>query len=282
MLKPIRNIIITKASGERTSFNVERLRRSLVRSGASDLDVSKIITELEGMLYNGITTKEIYKKAFALLRKSSRPVAARYKLKKAIYELGPTGFPFEKFVADILKHEGFQVKTDVIANGHCVNHEVDVVAEKGEKHYMVECKFHADQGKFCNVKIPLYIHSRFCDVEKQWKQRPGHGTKFHQGWIFTNTRFTTDAIKYGNCSGLMLIGWDQPRNGSLRDRIDMAGLHPVTCLTTLTNFEKRRLLNMEIILCMELCHHPELLTSIGISEQRQKKILVEANELCGV
>lgn len=277
-----KEISITKMTGEKAAFDPSKLRRSLERSGASDVVISQIITEVEAMLYDGITTKEIYITAFSLLRKSSRPTAARYKLKKAILELGPTGYPFEKFVGEILAHQGFNTKVGVIVKGHCVNHEVDVVAEKGNQHFMVECKFHSDQGRHCDVKIPLYIQSRFKDVEKQWRKKDGHNTKFHQGWIFTNTRFTTDAVKYGNCAGLMLIGWDYPKKGSLKERIDVSGLHPVTCLTTLTKQEKKKLLSKEKVLCMELCDHPELLNAIGISKQRHKKILDEAHELCNM
>lgn len=277
-----KEISITKMTGEKAAFDPSKLRRSLERSGASDVVISQIITEVKAVLYDGITTKEIYKTAFALLRKSSRPTAARYKLKKAILELGPTGYPFEKFVGEILAHQGFNTKVGVMVKGHCVNHEVDVVAEKGNQHFMVECKFHSDQGRHCDVKIPLYIQSRFKDVEKQWRKKDGHNTKFHQGWIFTNTRFTTDAVKYGNCAGLMLIGWDYPKKGSLKERIDVSGLHPVTCLTTLTKQEKKKLLSKEKVLCMELCDYPELLNAIGISKQRHKKILDEAHELCNM
>lgn len=271
---------IVKMTGEKAEFNESKLRRSLERSGAGDLVVNEIINKIEAALYDGITTKEIHKTAFSLLRKSSRPTAARYKLKKAIYELGPSGFPFERFIGKILKYEGFQTEVGVIVQGHCVKHEIDVIAEKEEKHFMVECKFHSDQGRHCDVKIPLYIQSRFKDVEKQWRKKDGHDTKFHQGWIFTNTRFTTDAIQYGNCSGLMLVGWDYPKESSLNKRIDASGLHPVTCLTTLTKHEKQQLLEMEKVLCMELCGHPDLLNKIGIREQRHKNILKEAHELC--
>lgn len=280
MSKQSNKITIVKASGEEAVFDESRLRKSLERSGAEDEVISMIIDEISEVLSNGMTTKEIYKKAFSLLRKSSRPTAARYKLKKAIYELGPTGFPFEKFVAAILKHEGFQTETNVIVKGQCVNHEVDVAAQKDEKHFMVECKFHSEQGRFCNVKIPLYIDSRFRDVEKQWKKRPGHERKFHQGWIFTNTRFSSDALQYGACSGLMLISWDKPNKGSLKERIDRAGLHPITCLTTLSKHEKQMLIDKEKVLCMELCHEPKLLKAIGIGAQRHQNILDEAHELC--
>jgi len=275
-----KKIEIVKMTGETAEFDQSKLRRSLERSGASDLIIKQVIGEVEASLYDGISTKEIYKTAFALLRRSSRPTAARYKLKKAIMELGPTGFPFEKFVGKILDYQGFRTEVGVIVKGHCVNHEVDVIAEKDEKHFMVECKFHSDAGRFCNVKIPLYIQSRFKDVEAEWEKQPEHDTKFHQGWVVTNTRFSSDAIQYGKCVGLYLLSWDYPYKGSLKERIDQSGLHPITSLTTLTKNEKQQLLDNDIVLCMDLCSQPKLLNSIGISEKRQKNILHESHELC--
>lgn len=276
-----KEISIVKMTGEKAMFDSSKLKHSLERSGASDVVIQKVVGEVVGLLYDGITTREIYQNAFGLLKKTSPPsTAARYKLKNAIMELGPTGFPFEKFVGAILKYEGFQTKVGVIVKGHCVNHEVDVVAEKDNNHFMIECKFHSDAGRFCNVKVPLYIQSRFKDVEAQWEKQPGHDTKFHQGWVVTNTRFSSDAIQYGNCMGLMLLSWDYPQKMSLKERIDRSGLHPVTCLTTLTKQEKQQLLDKEIVLCMDLCDQPKFLNSIGISEKRQKHILHEAHELC--
>lgn len=273
---------IRKASGDLVPFDEAKLRHSLERSGAGRSVITQIIGVVNDLIYEGMTTKEIYRTAFGLLRKTSRPTAARYKLKKAVYELGPTGFPFEKFISAILEHQGFRTEVGVIVKGHCVNHEVDVVAEKGDKHFMVECKFHSDQGRFCDVKIPLYINSRFLDVEKQWKKIPGHDTKFHQGWIFTNTRFTSDAVQYGNCAGLMLVGWDYPKGNSLKEQIDASGLHPITCLTTITKREKQKLLEKGHVLCMEVCRQPKLLNSIGIDKQRHNKILSEAHNLCNI
>lgn len=161
-----KKITVTKYSGDKDLFDESKLKHSLIRSGAKDDIIKRIIDEIKALLYDGISTKEIYKMVFTLLRKSSRPTAARYKLKKAIYELGPSGFPFEKFIEEILKYEGFQTQINSIVKGHCVNHEVDVIAEKNEQHFMVECKFHNTQGIICNVKIPLYIHSRFQDLKR--------------------------------------------------------------------------------------------------------------------
>ncbi|MBL6447708.1 restriction endonuclease [Fulvivirga sp. 29W222] len=271
---------VIKASGEKAPFVSSKLLASLKRAGASESLAQNILREMEALLYEGITTKKIYKEAFARLRKSSKPMAAKYKLKAAIMELGPTGYPFEKFVGEILHYQGFDVKVGVIVQGHCVQHEIDVVAEKASDHYMVECKFHSDQARHCDVKVPLYIHSRFRDVEKQWKKHEAHSTKFHQGWIFTNTRFTDDAIKYGSCAGLMLVGWNYPRKGGLKDFIDKLGLHPVTSLTTLTKYEKQTLLSGNHVLCRDICDNPKLLSKIGVKTGRQKGVLEEARALC--
>jgi Holliday junction resolvase len=274
------NITIIKASGETAAFQVEKLISSLQRAGAKKTVIEQIVKETEKVIYDGITTKKIYQMAFKMLKGKSRVSASRYKLKKAIMELGPTGFPFEKFVGKILEQEGFQAEVGVIVQGHCVQHEVDVAALKDNKHYMIECKYHSDQGRTCNVKIPLYIQSRFLDVEKQWQKQPGHQMKFHQGWVYTNTRLTTDAIQYGTCMGLGLVSWDYPRENGLKDRIDQSGLHPLTALTTLTRAEKTKLLDEGIVLCKELHESPKLLEKIGVPKSRHKNILIDSSELC--
>lgn len=275
-----KTVLITKASGERAAFSAEKLRQSLERAGADLAVTDRIVSEIEKQLFDGMSTKKIYSQAFSMLRKYSKPVAGRYKIKQAILELGPSGYPFEKFIGEILKHQGYRTKVGVIIQGHCVTHEIDVEAEKDNKHFMVECKFHNRQGYKCDVKIPLYIKSRFEDVKKQWQKRKDHATKFHQGWVVTNTRFTEDAIQYGICSGLILVGWDYPQQGSLSDRINLSGLHPITCLTTLTKSEKQQLIDKMVVLCKELCDKPKVLNEIGISDKRIRGILKEGNEIC--
>lgn len=274
------NINITKASGLKVPFNKGKLKQSLMRSGANSEQADEVVNEVMEMLEEGMSTRKIYKAAFRLLRNVSRPMAARYKLKQAIIELGPSGFPFEQFVGELLKHRGYKTQVGVIVKGHCVNHEIDVIAEKDEHHFMIECKFHNRQGYVCDVKIPLYIQSRFLDVEKQWKQLDGHAEKFHQGWVVTNTRFSEDAAQYGRCMNMNLVGWDYPRNNGLKDWIDSSGLHPVTCLTTLTHREKQELLDKKIVLCKTLHHNHALLQSIGVKPPRLQKVMDECAALC--
>uniref|UniRef100_UPI00404AA01D ATP cone domain-containing protein n=1 Tax=Flavobacterium sp. TaxID=239 RepID=UPI00404AA01D len=274
------NINIIKANGDKALFQVEKLINSLRRSQANETLIQQIVEQVEAVLYDGMTTKQIYKMAFKMLKDKSSVSASRYKLKKALMELGPTGFPFEKLVGKLMEHEGFATEVGVIVQGNCVQHEIDVIAQKENNHYMIECKYHSDQGRFCNVKIPLYIHSRFLDVEKQWERQKGHEAKLHKGGVYTNTRFTTDAIQYGKCVGLLMTSWDYPYGNGLKDRIDKSGLHPLTALTTLTKNEKAKLLDKGIVLCKELHENPTILDQIGISKTRQKNILDDSNVLC--
>lgn len=267
-------------TGEITEFDESRLIRSLEKSGASEETILSIADEIKEYLYEGISTKAIYKKAFSLLKKSSRPTAARYKLKKAITELGPTGYPFERFIGEILKSQGFKVDVGVLIRGHCLTHEIDVVANKGDKHYIAECKFHTDHGRKCDVKVPLYIKSRFDDVDKERRKDIKNSNKTLQGWIYTNTRFTSDALKYGECAGLSLVSWDTPRGSSLREIIDRSGLHPITSLTSLTRKEKQLILENDTVMSLQLCNNPEILKELGIKRSKHKAILNEANQLC--
>ena len=266
---------IIKSSGNKVKFSYSKLRRSLKKSGASEKMVSSIINEIRDELYQGISTKEIYNRAFALLKNYKGAYASRYKLKKALYELGPSGFPFEKFIAGLLQEIGYSVELNQVMNGECVSHEVDIVASKDSRRHLIECKFHSEEGRNCDVKIPLYIASRFRDIYAFEKNKhPG------DGWVVTNTKFTGDAITYGNCANLKLLSWDYPKDNCLKKLIDDAGAFPITVSTLLSEPEKKFLLDRQIILGKQLLESSFYLDHEGISESRKKRILAEFEILC--
>lgn len=273
------DIKVTKGTGEKVAFNPEKLKRALAFSGADKFEQEHIADLVERKLYNGISTKKIYQIAYALLKKKSRRNAGRYRLKKAIMELGPTGYPFEKFVGKLFESKGYQVETGVQVQGKCVEHEVDVVARKPGEMIMIECKFHSDNSRKCDVKIPLYIQSRYLDVKAGWEKQYGKTEMKYTGGVVTNTRFTDDATNYGKCAGLELISWDYPSANGLKNWIDKSGLHPLTTLISLTKREKQLLLEQGIVLCSELGKHPELLIKVGISGKQMDKVLLEARNL---
>lgn len=279
-MKKRKQINIIKASGQVAPFEEAKLRRSLERAGAEKFLADKIIKEISGQLYEGISTGEIYRKAFDMLRAFSRPLAAKYRLKNAIMDLGPSGFPFEKYVSELLKSQGFSTITNQFVQGKCVTHEVDVIATTNGDINYIECKFHNQRGLVCDVKVPLYIHARFNDLKERQSLLKETRNKIFRGWVFTNTKFSEDAVKYGLCCGLELIGWDFPTGRSLRQMIDITGLHPVTCLTSLTQREKQTLLDEKVVLCKELQTNHALLTNLGIKQSRLNNILDEAKNLC--
>ena len=274
------HIDIIKSSGEKAKFSMDKLRNSLKHSGASKNLVAEIVAKVQDELYEGISTNEIYNRAYALLKKNKAVFASKYKLKKAIYELGPTGFPFERFIAALLVYSGYTTKVNLIMNGSCVSHEIDVLAEKNGTLTVIECKFHGEEGRKCNVKVPLYIHSRYNDVKAHFRTRTNEKSSLVPGWVVTNTRFTEDAITYGKCSGLFLLSWDYPLKDGLKDRIDRLGLYPITVSTLLSNREKQFLLSRDVVLCRQLRKDKFFLDHLGISTRRKEKILQEFEQLC--
>ena len=80
-IQPRARTVIRKTSGEKVPFDVRKLRNSLQRSKAEAKYIEEVIQTIIDIVYDGMTTKQIHKKAFALLRKKSRSSAGRYKLK---------------------------------------------------------------------------------------------------------------------------------------------------------------------------------------------------------
>ncbi|MEM0541285.1 ATP cone domain-containing protein [Flavobacterium sp. j3] len=271
---------IVKHSGSIVDFNREKLKSSLLKSGANKIIVDEVLKTIESQIFEGISTKQIYKLAFALLKKASNSHAARYNLRAAIQMLGPAGFFFEKYIARLFISEGFLAQTNLFLSGKCVVHEVDIAIMKNNTIEMVECKFHAGKDANSDVKIPMYILSRFNDL-KDRKHLIYTKNDFISGcWIVTNNRFTSDAILFAKCSGLKLLSWDYPDSNSLRRKIDDQQLYPITCLTTLSLAEKDKLLVLDIILAREIIDNIEILEKIGLSPTRIKNVLKEAAQLC--
>jgi hypothetical protein len=242
--------------------------------------VEQIMNRVRDDLYQGISTEEIYKKAFAMLLKKERHFAAKYRLKKALHELGPTGFPFEQFISELMNASGYRTQVGVVVPGACVDHEVDVLAQKDGAFTPVECKFHREEGMPCNVKVPLYIHARFNDIQANWAARHPRESVLQPGWVVTNTRFTSDAQRYGHCAGMYLLSWNYPEGESLKARIDRLGLYPVTVSTLLNYKEKQDLLERKVVLCTQVLSDESVLQELGISNTRSQKICAEMNQLC--
>lgn len=274
------SVLIKKYSGEHEVFDINKLINSLRHAQADEDIVQDIALKIQDEIKEGMSTKSIYQMAYKKLKHRSKSGSARYKLKNAIMELGPTGYPFERFIGKILDYEGFKTEVGVVMQGHCVTHEVDVFATKANNHYLIECKFHSSQERICNVKTSLYIQSRVKDLEAQLLKNEDHTSKFLKGWIYTNTRFSSDALQFGECVGLGMVSWDHPPLQSLKDKIEQSRLYPITVLASMTKKDKQKVLNKGVVLCKEICADPTIFDEIDITASKKKAILKEAYELC--
>lgn len=272
-------LYVVKADGTKEPFDVSKLERSLKKAGASSKTVADIIEHTKVNNEKEITTQEIYRNAFELLHKEEKPIALKYSLKRAIMDLGPSGFAFEDFIAEIFRKKGFEAETGKIVRGFCVEHEVDVVAWNNEKLIMVEAKFHNELGIKSDLKIALYVKARFDDLRKM-TYKYGKERHLDEGWLVTNTKFTSTAIEYGSCQGgLRMIGWNYPPVGNLHDMILESKLHPVTCLSSLNGREKKELLDKGVVLCKSILENQDLLVSIGLTGSKAQKVIEEIESL---
>ena len=272
------SVLITKADGLSEPFNPSKLIESLTRAGAPLNVAEEVEREISGELRAGMTTQELYRRAFASLRDHRKEVAARYSLKRAILEFGPSGFPFEEYLAQLFVAEGCSALTDQIIKGACVEHEVDVVVQKNGTTTYVEAKFHNNAGYKTDLKVALYVKARLEDIIAHERSR---GSKqVQRGLLVTNTKFTSQARHYASCAGLELLGWEEPERMTLRDRIDKVSLYPITALTSLSHRQKMALLGQKVVLCKELAGRVEALEKAGVSGSRVEEALSEARALC--
>lgn len=275
-------ITITKADGARELFEQSKLEDSLRNAGGGEQIIEEVIEHIGKEMYDGMPTHEIYSRAFKLLREHSMPMAVKYSLRRALSDLGPDGFPFEKYVAKIFEAWGYQAITDQTVMGVCVPHEVDVVAWNKDNLAMVEAKFHNELGMKSDVKVALYIKARFDDLRGNMFDYGGIKRTLTSGWLITNTKFTDQAIRYGECNGLKMIGWNYPAKGNLQDIIEELHLHPLTCLISLTNENKNNLLSKGMVLCMDIYNNQKILKEIGVKPDHIDKIINEIKEVCGI
>lgn len=275
-------ITITKADGTKELFEEQKLVESLKNAGGNDQIIDEIIDHVAKEMWDGMPTSEIYSRAFKLLRDHSMPIAVKYSLRRALSELGPDGFPFEKYVAQIFQSWGYETLTDQMVLGACVAHEVDVVAWNKEKLVMVEAKFHNEFGLKSDLKVALYIKARFDDLRGNMFSYGGPKRKLDEGWLITNTKFTDQAVRYGECQGLKMIGWNYPKKGNLQDIIEELRLHPFTCLTSLSNVHKKNLLAKGVVLCRDIVDNLQYLKDIGLNQEQSDRVLEEIKMVSGI
>ncbi len=206
--------------------------------------------------------------------------AAKYRLKEAIFGLGPTGYPFEQLCGRIFQSLGYIVEIGVEVQGSCIHHEMDVIATKDHEQWLCECKYTHDKGKTIGIQVPLYVHSRVEDITKWRAKQPNFSGFEFIPCIITNNRFSDYCLKYAQCVGMKVISWNFPTENSLKELIEQFRLFPITVLLSLSFQQKQWLVERGVVCCIQLMENPETLDSMGLSLRRKKKILEEIENIC--
>jgi Holliday junction resolvase len=274
------DIQVTKASGIVESLNTNKLFTSLRKAGADEEEAQDIIDVIVGEIKPFTSTKKIYKLAHKYLRQYNRASSLRYTLKKAIFRLGPSGYPFEKYFGAILENYGYKVQVSSMMDGKCVKHEVDVFAVNEDEVSLFECKYRNKPGNTTDVKVAMYVHARFQDLKPAIKaQYPG---KTFKGWLITNTRLTSDAIQYAKCAGLHIMSWSFPEKKSLNEMIEEKRLYPVTIISGIKSGLINALINHNVILLKDLIgiDISEISRMLSLPENKAAALKKQADELC--
>lgn len=236
-------LFVVKKNGVREPFSEEKVLRSMRRVGLSEELQPKVLSHIKQRLHQDTDTTEIFAHIKEFLNKNDQKAAIRFNLKQAIFDLGPTGFPFERYMERVFMEMGYKTIVGEIISGACVTHEIDVLIEKDGKRDIVEAKFHNQQGVKTDVQVLLYVYARFLDVKEV--------NSLEGVWVVTNTKLTIDASNYARCKGIKVIGWNYPEKNNLQDYVEQPNLYPITILHTLSRQEKQSLLAGDIVLCRD-------------------------------
>lgn len=263
---------VIKRSGEKEPFSEEKVLRSMRRVGVpKDLE-QEALKHIEGKLYNDITTSEIYKHILEFLEPRNKGASIRFNLRQAIFDLGPTGFPFERYLERIFHDQGYKTEVGITLDGDCVTHEIDLLLERDKEREVVEAKFHNRHTTKTDVQVALYVYARFLDVKGK--------NNIDNVWLVTNTKLTKDAKAYCECKAINAIAWNYPEEGNLQDLVERPHMYPITILKSLSNQEKVRLIEKNIVLCSDLVSNDKrdfsdpLINKENLERARQDSLVI--------
>lgn len=269
---------ILKSTGTFERFSPTKIQRSLIRCGTPPVEAKEIaqaVRTIHPRTPRGLSTDEIRRFVLNRLRGAHPAAATRYQLSRSIIKLGPSGFPFEKLVSRLYESEDYTTEINATLPGFCVNHEIDVIAQKNGKKSFIECKFHHTPGAVCDLKTALYVKARSDDLN-----RSGHPVSHHDEFVLlTNTRFSTEAQIYGECAGLKLVSWTYPVGTSLSHRLEISGLIPVTALTTIPRQLSEMMMGEGVITVKDLVERTSAWKMLGRDPKRLESIQREIDQL---
>jgi hypothetical protein len=269
----MKNIHIINSKKDKEFFSFQKVYQSALRAGADKNLAREIAGIIQKDVYSGMRTSDIYKRVRKLLARKNSKSYLRFSLKQAIRKLGPTGFPFEKYVAEMFKGLGYDVKLNQSLPGKCVKgYEIDFLAKKDNTIYVGECKYRNLQSNRIHTNIVLANQARFLDILNGAFLMSGKYKNYNKKTIIvTNTKFTRRAKQYARCVDTRLLGWKEPKSNSLESIIEKQKFYPITILPSMKSRIKDAFVSRKMMLARDV---------LRINPQRfSKKFKIPINNL---
>lgn len=272
-------VYVINSRGEREPFSERKVYQGAKRAGASRGLANKVAQKIALQVYSGVKTMDIYQEARKMLNQESPAAALRFSLKAAMRALGPTGFPFEKYIGTIFAKFGYAVELGQFVSGECcADYEIDILARKNGQLKIGECKYHNLAGGAVQIEVALSNYARFLDIQGDSFFRNNNRDLKVTSMLITNTRFTSRAIQYSECVGVELLGWNYPRNHGLEYLIDSHKLYPLTILPSLKPYAAELLGKKGLMLAADIANLDVQAFSreIGLPTNQLQRLVQEA------
>jgi len=278
-VKSVPTILVIKADGTRQPFQRGKVINTCLRMHASREAAENIADKIESRVYDGIPTKRVLQMIFSYLKKYRPAVRHQTDLRRAISLLRPKP-DFERFVQMLLEEHGYTVSCNQIVRGKCVEHEVDAIAHKGHKTYLVEIKHHFNHHTYTGLDVPRIARATLEDLTEGFSLGL-NPINFSKALIVCNTKFSEHAARYARCRGIDHVGWKAPPEHGLERMIEEKKLHPVTFLKGLNKRSREKLMDSGIILLKQLMVHnaDELWKKTKIPRNQLEESIKKAKEI---
>lgn len=247
-------VSVIKADGSRQLFNQEKIIRTSIRMGASRVEAENIADEVEAKIYDGIETKKVLKMVFKLLEKYKPAFKNRIDLRRAL-SLLKSKPDFERFIQILLSEHGYKVTPNRIIRGKCVEHEVDAIAGKNGRNYIVEVKHHYNYHTSTGLDESRISRAVFEDITEGFELSLNK-FKIDKAMIICNTKLSRHAEKYARCRGIDYICWSHPKESDLQTMVEKKKLYPVTYCKGMNKEDRNKLSSAGIILLRQIIDMP--------------------------
>lgn len=270
---------VIKRTGETELFDPNKLCSSIIKAGGSENLTQQVCGIVSDSIDSGMSTEKIFTLTRRYLMEFDPGLAAVYSLDRGLSALGPSGFIFEQYVSAMFTEMGYKSSTSHYIPGEVVEHEIDVVAEKGNLVYIVEAKYKNDFRSKTHINQVMYADARIEDIRRKAQQEGD--TREYYMWVVTNTRFTDNAINYVSKREVQLMGWDYPKFINLKKIAYEKKLWPITVLPSITKSVLKQCAREDIILVRHL--YPmtaeEIQQRFSTTQRLAKKLEQEILEL---